>query len=105
MGVNMEYQVFNTQCVFVHEHLGPHRLDNKDGLLLLVEGKRDQHKTDRLAAGIYHAIQAGGFNLTRFEQSRDKVSKVLDEEEFQGSWNQGRAMTMDQAVALALEIK
>ena len=52
-----------------------------------------------------YSIKYGDINLTRFEESRGKVRKVLGEEKFQTRWNQGRAMTMDQAVAMALEIK
>ena len=37
--------------------------------------------------------------------SVDGQQTVLDEDEFQAGWNQGRVMTMDQAVALALEIR
>ena len=52
-----------------------------------------------------YSIKFEDINLNKFEESRGKVRKALDEGKFQTGWNQGRAMTMDEAVALALEIR
>jgi predicted ATPase/DNA-binding XRE family transcriptional regulator len=47
----------------------------------------------------------GPINQIRIEESWKKVRKAMAESEFQAAWYQGRAMTMEQATKLALEIR